>query len=166
MRTPRRQQLQSMGGGFYGHRPLRQTLNNLQVEQGTLVNLQLCVDGVPLSKSSSIGWWVIFGWIVGSLSEPFLIGCWEGKGKPKIQDFMEQTKREIHDLQSNGFREPGDFTIHSIVADSPAKTYVLGYESPGAKNGCPRCTIEGKRFNAITYYPRKRPPPRLRTHED
>ena len=67
----------------------------------TELKLQVSVDGIPISFSSSKELWPILGFISDSGCEPFEIGIYCGKEKPK--DVSSYLRFLIEDLSVEGW---------------------------------------------------------------
>ncbi len=103
-------------------------------------------------------------------AKPFFVGCRESSKKTELNEFLEQTVSDLLELETFGLAK-----LDSIVADSPARAYILRIACPGGVHACSRCWIRRvtisirKRGNAVVYkevYPRGRCPARARTHDE
>ncbi|KAJ8685497.1 hypothetical protein QAD02_021290 [Eretmocerus hayati] len=66
-----------------------------------ILKLQFNVDGLPISKSSLIEFWLIMGKIfmedILITYDPFAIAAWKGEGKPKsVELFLEDFITELN----------------------------------------------------------------------
>jgi len=130
--------------------------------------LQLCVniDGVPLSKDvHGKGFWPILGAVENY--PVFLIGFYFGVKKPFCPNaFLRLFVLELMDLEENGLRVRVSsanatsattgttldasgvrvyrFSLHNLVLDAPALSFVTCIAGHAAKAPCPKCMVVGE----------------------
>lgn len=113
------------------------------------VSIQINIDGLPLFKSSGLQLWPILGLLKEpAVSEPFVIGMFSGKSKPKsVDDFLSQFVSEAKRLETEGFMVLGkkvNLTIHSFICDAPARSFLRKTKSFSGYYACERCIQSGK----------------------
>lgn len=110
------------------------------------VNVDIHVDGISLSKSSSRCAWPLSGRFVNpSRYRPFLIGCFKGEGEPGCFDLLLQDL--VIDLKTGvaGFTVNSDknskllIFVRCVIVDAPARAKILNIKSHVAAKGCPIC---------------------------
>ncbi|XP_015377837.1 PREDICTED: uncharacterized protein LOC107172075 [Diuraphis noxia] len=128
------------------------------------------IDGLPLSKSSNSQFWPILAYIVNDSKTVFPIGVYHGYTKPKnsdefLLDFIEEAKclmtNEII-LNDRTLK----ITIHSCIADSPAKSFLLNTKGHSGYYSCYRCIEEGEYCGSNVCFPYSISKAAKRTHED
>lgn len=66
-----------------------------------VIVLDIGADGFQFTKSGKRTGWPIIGYIVGSGSDPFIIGLYVGDEKPKsVDDFMRPLCQELDKIKS------------------------------------------------------------------
>lgn len=79
---------------------IRYILNKVNFEKSEHINLELNVDGLPLSKSSAKEFWPILCKIENlPFTQPFLVGIFEGNAKPEnpeifLRPFVDEISRQ------------------------------------------------------------------------
>jgi len=115
--TPNRINIQALAGGTYAHYGLEKALKEqlryvfLQHISDTripvILQININIDGLPLSTGSKSQLWPILGKVVGTQNqfiEPFLIGAFHGNSKPSsVAQFLETFIAEYTKLNSEGF---------------------------------------------------------------
>ncbi|ODM92363.1 hypothetical protein Ocin01_14323 [Orchesella cincta] len=123
LKTPRKINIIKVKPGNYCHFPLVKTLSKV-VENDNFpsIGLQLNVDGVPISKSSSQQFWPILAHVVNKPSSPpFVLGIYYGTDKPESSNkFLEIAVQELLEISETGI--------------------VTGYFA------CTKCQIEGEHY--------------------
>lgn len=151
LRTPQSSVITEMFPGQYCHFGIEYgILRFLSKSKNTPVSspiqIQIGIDGLPISRSSSNQLWPILGRIMPN-DEVFLIGCYFGKTKPAdANKFLQQFVEEISNLINKGVTYNGttfSISIHSIICDAPAKSYITLTKGHTGYFSCPKCTIEG-----------------------
>lgn len=109
------------------------------------VQIQIGIDGLPISRSSSNQLWPILGRIMPD-GKVFLIGCYFGKSKPAdANKFLQQFVEEISNLVNESviYNETTfSISIHSVICDAPAKSFITLTKGHTGYFSCPKCTIE------------------------
>lgn len=115
------------------------------------IDLQINVDGVPLSKSSDSHMWPILAKVIyPAVSEVFAVGVYHGKSKPTsfnmfLSEFVEEVK---HMISVGGVElEPGHFipiNIKNFICDTPARADAKSVRHFNFHFGCDKCKQEGE----------------------
>lgn len=135
LQTPTTICLKTIEGGEYWHHgiimPLSNILGNcIPLPNNILLNINL--DGLPIFKSSKYEFWPILANCIyqGDTSDPFIIGIYYGKGKPKnLNSFLEDFVNEMSIVLEQGVCVKGtnvNVKIRCFICDSPARAYVKG----------------------------------------
>jgi len=111
------------------------------------IKIQIGIDGMPISRSNSNQLWPILGRVMPN-GKVFLIGCYFGKSKPAdANKFLQAFVDDMNILIDNGITY-NDITfsvsIHSIVCDAPAKSFITFTKGYTGYFSCSKCTIEGE----------------------
>lgn len=109
------------------------------------IELVINVDGVPLFKTSPMKFWPILGSV--HRRPIFIIALFKGPSDPQcaktyLKDFFD----EILPYFSDGIYVNGkmySFHLRCILADSPARAFLLGLKRPTGYFSCSKCTIVG-----------------------
>jgi len=146
-KTPRKVDLEKIGGGSYYHFGLLNgILSHIQDIQPQNIELIVNVDGLPLFKSSRTEFWPILGLIRGQ-SNPFPIGIWSGTGKPSSHnEYLRPFVDEATTLQDHGFSYNGTHfgvKISGFSCDAPARSFITGTKGHTGKHACPKCKTTG-----------------------
>ena len=113
------------------------------------LGLQFNVDGLPISRSSTLCFWPILGRIVcpNFTSKVLLVGLFCGPGKPDdVSVFLAEFIADLLKLLESGVVVGGKkfiLRIHSFVCDAPARQFLKCIKSHNAYSSCERCTVEG-----------------------
>lgn len=137
--------------GLYYHFGLRKEIINVFQKHANKsiekVILKIGFDGVPISKSSQAQFWPILG-CVEPFSDIFLVGAYFGYEKPHLaEDFLEHFLNETENLCINGLEFEGNALqcqIKCIIANTPAKSFILNIKGHTGYYSCTRCRIKGK----------------------
>lgn len=106
----------------------------------TKLLLQINIGGLPLFRSSSVQFWPILGSFVGITRTPFVIAIFGGKKKPELSDHLLKEFVDEFNLIKNSVY---NISLHSIVCDAPARSFVKGIKGHTGYHGCDRCDVEG-----------------------
>lgn len=148
--TPRRVNTVPMDPGYYCHFDLRSGLiqflqSNCNFLPETFF-LQIGVDGLPISKSSSLQLWPILCRIYGT-HYVFCIGCYSGNSKPQsANEFLGLFQEEISSLMLTGlsYRDTiYSIKLHCFIADAPAKSFICLTKGHTGYSSCTKCITEG-----------------------
>lgn len=121
------------------------------------------IDGLPLAKSSSDQIWPILGSIcIDFYTEPFAIGIYSGKEKPRdCDEFLSDLVEDVNMTQQNGIivdKKCISCKLNVFTCDASAKAFITGTKGHNAYHGCGKCTQEGKFvLNRVTYPETKAP---------
>lgn len=152
MRTPRSVDIIKSGNDSYWHQGLGICLKNCfkYLEENISISLNINIDGLPIHNSSNKSAWPILFNVQEYLGiKPMAIGillCSESKpenGNPFLQQFVN----EIGPIIKNGIRINGHLVlvrIRAFICDSPARALVKGTANFNAKDGCQKCSANGK----------------------
>jgi len=150
-------------GGYYYHFGITQYLekyfkiNSMDPCFGEeILQIQINIDGLPVSKSTNLQLWPILGIFKGSVNEdPFTIGIYEGHQKPKnVDEFVEDFVNEMKCLQNVGITLDGHqyfIAVHSFVCDAPARAMLKNVKLHCAYNACERCIQKGEWCSRVIY---------------
>ena len=164
--TPNKINIQVLAGGTYAHYGLERALTEqlpyvlLQctsdVRISVTLQINVNIDGLPISKSSKSQLWPILGQIIGTQNqylEPFLIGAFHGNSKPSsVVQFLEAFITEYTKLNSEGFMYNNRryfVKLNAVLADTPARNFITCF--PAHNSRCGKCiqsgeTIKGRRI--------------------
>lgn len=102
---------------------------------------------MPISGSNSNQLWPILGRIM-SHGKVFLIGCYFDKIKlADANQFLQLFVKDINILINGGvtYNETTfPVSIHSIICDAPAKSFITLIKGHTDYFSCSKCTIEGE----------------------
>ncbi|KAB0804458.1 hypothetical protein PPYR_01428 [Photinus pyralis] len=154
MQTPRNatENIIALGGGEFVHmgfvKSLQSSLQKHYTCLPTTVKVNLNIDGLPLTKSSSSQFWPILGSIVDSFyTKPFVISVYHGFHKPlSSKDFLSYFVQEARDILENGINYNGSIInvqLNAIICDAPARSYISGVKGHNGYFGCSKCIQEG-----------------------
>ena len=128
---------------------LNQVLKFVQIDTDE-VQVQVNVDGLELSRSSTISFWPILCRALWKTfcSQVFVVGVYCGRSKPSsCSDFLRSVIDDLLDGVRNGVTVKGKMCklkIHSILCDAPARQFVKCIRSHCSFFSCERCDIEGE----------------------
>lgn len=132
------------------------------------LHLQASIDGLPLFKSSSVGFWPILCRVTNcGDSTPFVVSLFCDSGKPSnLETFLRPFLEEVQELTANGMVFKGshmDVRLTAMVCDAPARSFVKQIKSHAGYHGCERCSQRGKYVEGRVTFPELNAP--LRTNE-
>ena len=152
LRTLRKVQSVQICGGKYFHfglsLGLNVTLKYIRLDTDS-IKIQINVDGLPLSKSSSLCFWPILCKAVTTnyVSPVFLVGLFCGSNKPKpVQNFLHFFINDVRSAIDEGITISGKVyrvSIHSVVCDAPARQFLKCIIGHNGYFACERCEVEG-----------------------
>nr|CAI5820522.1 unnamed protein product [Callosobruchus analis] len=151
--TPKTCKLSSIAGGEYKHFSISQSLKKLLKNNvnfsATTIKVEINIDGLPLTKSSTSQFWPILMLVDydGCQSHnPFIVGLYHGYSKPtNIDEYLREFISEFKGIEKQG-----------LYLDNGIKGHT-GYSS------CTKCTQEGEYINGRVIFPELNAP--LRTDE-
>lgn len=157
-KTPRIANITEMDNGHYLDIGLQECLNRFLSKNnftGECLTIDVNVDGVNTSNSSSSDIWPILVSVVG-YKDILMPGAFHGTEKPRdVNNFLKRFVDEFNKL-SGGFCN-GDkvhnLHIRAVVADVPAKTYILDSTGHAGYSSCTKCTIKGERIENTMCFP-------------
>jgi len=115
------------------------------------IKLSFNIDGLPLAKSSKTQFWPILLSFVNLphfVNKIFPVGIYHSfKSKPgNVNEFFRPFLNEIQNLITHGIKIENKiirFEIFHIVADAPAKAFLLKVKNHNGYFGCNSCEVEG-----------------------
>lgn len=137
---------------------LKYQLANKKVPGATL-SIDICIDGLPISKSSNIGFWPILGLLRRSDLKlpPFVIGIFYGESKPdNNNEFLGNLVRDIKSVTSSIQKINDNFfsiKIRGFQCDAPALAFIKGIKNHNGYYGCGKCVQEGDFINNRICFP-------------
>lgn len=154
MQTPRntKSNILDLNGGKFVDFGLLENLKLIAKKDGGVpsnIKLNINIDGLPLTKSSTSQFWPILGSIANqNNSKPFVISLFHGINKPVCSDqFIKPFVDEFKQLSSDGFEfDNKHFTVafNALFCDSPARAFVTGVKGHNAYFACPKYQQEGE----------------------
>lgn len=176
--TPNRIDMQTLAGGTYAHYGLERALKEqlryrhaflqciADTESPVTLQININIDGLPLSKSSKSQFWTILGKVVGTqFVEPFVIGAFHGSGKPSsVTQFLQPFLTEYTKLYNEGFMYENRcyfVQLNAILADTPARNFISCF--PAHNSRCAKCIQPGETVNRRRIFQEK--DSTLRTNE-
>ena len=136
--------------GEYFHYGLKLALTDILSREilGDNIEIDINVDGLPITKSTKRTLWPIQGKIVGNrYTTPFVIGIYHGTKKPdSITTYLTPFINEFKELNLNGimFRNKHyTVSLRCIICDTPARSFCLCTKQFNGYFGCGKCTEEG-----------------------
>ena len=164
--TGRLDGIKNIDGGQYYHFGIRAGIvatfmcNHSIFHSSQKFHLQVNIDGLPIFKSSNTQLWPILGLLVNLpqshlKAEPFVIGLFSGKEKPKNpEEFLCDFVDDMSDIESNGLEYQGQLHkvfVSAIICDAPARAYVKQVKSHSGYYGCEKCTFRGVYAGKMTF---------------
>lgn len=121
------------------------------INDNQIIQLIVNIDGIPLSKSSSLCFWPILAMIPNCKEpEPFIVSIFCGYGEPSdIQAFTGPFIHEMKGLEENGIIfEDTHYVVKlcCVSCDTPARKLCKKTKGHGGKGGCDRCIQPGRSF--------------------
>lgn len=161
VQTPVCVNIKPLNNGSYIHIGIKQGLvkrmasgikpNFLQLD------IDINIDGLPVSKSSSVDVWPILGRCIGLYDQrPFVIGLFCGTGKSESLDsYLKDFIDELKTLQNDGINYNHQIFrvfVNCFICDAPARAYLKCIKHHSGYNGCERCIQEGDHDGAKVCY--------------
>lgn len=127
------------------------------VLQGKEIKICVKFDGLPLSKSSNSQLWPILG-SVFKTKYVFVVGVYYSNvTKPaNWEGYLDHLVQESLNLIKNGIYFEAHYlscVIYLIVADAPAKAFILNVKGHNGYFSCSKCKIEGEYINNRVCFP-------------
>lgn len=115
------------------------------------IKLSFSIDGLPLAKSSKTQFWPI---LLSFINVPifsnkiFPVGIYHSfKGKPgDVNEYLRPFMNELNSILTSGIKINDkliNFEVAHIVADAPAKAYLLNVKNHNGYFSCSSCEVEG-----------------------
>ncbi|XP_064472847.1 uncharacterized protein LOC135387672 [Ornithodoros turicata] len=151
LQTPRESKVSSLAGGDYFYVGIAQGLYAL-LRAGylktTSITLKINIDGIPISKSSTLSLWPILIHVKESASKtPFLAAAYIGKTKPSsAQEFLRHFVCEVKQLMESGLCLHGKMlkvAIGCFICDLPARAFIKCITGHTGYYACERCELRG-----------------------
>lgn len=152
--------VRKIGDAEYFHVGLQKALHRCNYEfliHQDVIEIDVNIDGLSLSKSSKLKTWPILGAFPNKPNiSPFIIGAFVGYSNPPcIDDFLLEFVNEARNSLANGvevtpqrIRKP--MSIRAYICYAPARAFLTGTKSHVANIGCNKCdqrcvNINGKK---------------------
>jgi hypothetical protein len=112
--------------------------------ESSKIELQIAIDGLPLSSSSAACFWPILCRVVNSVdSKPFPITVFKGESKPNdLEAFLGPFITEMKDLLLGGVNIDGKhycIDLKAVICDAPARALMKGIVSHNGYYARERC---------------------------
>jgi len=137
---------------------------------GDTIMLNIEIDGLPLTKSSSSAFWPILAYIFPFNNDVFPVGIYWGNEKPiDSNQFMHDFVYEAKNIIENGIIVNGSLKKVSIFVfscDTPAKSFILKTKGHSGFSSCNRCIQEGEYLKNRVCFPYQKNCTTKRTHEN
>lgn len=123
------------------------------------IKININIDGLPISKSSTSQFWPIMASIEGIRihTSPFVIGVYHGMCKPSnANNFLTSFVNEFLFLSDNGIiicDKKYKVSINAILCDAPAKSFITYTKGHTGYFSCPKCIQEGDFVNNRVTFP-------------
>ncbi|KYN14463.1 hypothetical protein ALC57_13335 [Trachymyrmex cornetzi] len=121
-----------------------------------VINLDLNIDGLPISKSSKSQLWPILGRISDNFIPIFCLfliyTCSDHDSflSPNLAEFLQPFVDEYLNLKNNEFsinEHPLQINIRAVICDAPARAYITCTKSHNGHFACGKCTVRGESIN-------------------
>lgn len=132
---------------------IQRTLNNNPSFDGTEILLIVNVDGLPISKPSSLQLWPIMCRFYNF--EPFVVTFFCGDRKPSsVDSFTNDFFNEFDQLKLSGVLW-GDkmltLTLKMFCCDAPALQFLKSVKGHTGYYGCEMCTVQGSLAGRVVF---------------
>ena len=177
LKTPRDIELQEFSNGQYYHFGLKESIMSTfdemclrDIEDGTVLNLQLNADGLPIGRSSKGELWPLCAFVrmkyysemhnkeVNITSKVFMIGCFFGiRGKPEsVNEYLNDFVNDYLDLQNTGLVVNDSCTctvkLTVLVCDTPARAFLTSTYQHNHLYACNKCEEKGESIGSRTSF--------------
>ena len=121
------------------------------------ISVQVCTDGLPISKSSSTCFWPILCRVISDdfVSKVFIVSLYSGSSKPfNAQIFFKPFLDDVKIAYAEGIKigdRTFDFSVHSVVCDAVARQFVKCIISHSGYYSCERCVVRGEWYNGVRF---------------
>jgi hypothetical protein len=121
------------------------------------ISLQLFVDGLPLFKSTVVGFWPILASISGYENTVFVVGLYYGEQKPlHADDYLKELIDETNVILTEGVQLETyvcTVVLRCICCDTPARAFIKSIKGHSGLFGCDKCDQEGKHMDHRMTFP-------------
>lgn len=143
--------IKPISGGDYHNIGISSEIVNLaskNVQLPDVLHLNVGIDGLPISKSTSDELWPILGLFTNvPQSKVFIIGIFHGKSKPKISnEYLSDFVNEIKTLINEGIiigERLLKIKLNALAVDAPAKAFLLNIKGHKSFDSCSKCHVKG-----------------------
>ena len=154
LKTPRKIDTHIVEPGLYYHFGLKfgisqniKFIKNHKIEN--LIEIDINVDGLPISNSSKKQFWPILGYChhKNEKSNVFVIGLYCGDSKPvSFNDYFQKFSAEYIDANKNGIvigSKVFKIAIRCIICDTPARSFLMCTKGHSGYFSCNYCWDKG-----------------------
>lgn len=168
LETPKKHIIHDVTPGKYIHIGLKNSLENILKNRNCNdldeIILDFNIDGVPISKSSNSGFWMILFKVYNIRDAPVsTVGIYHGYKKPQcFSDFIRPHIIELKELLAH-FSFNGKIIkikVRAYICDAPAKALLSGIKGHTGYFGCSKCCQEGIFINSRMTFPELSASPR------
>lgn len=155
--TPRHVNAVDKCGGSYIYVGIEENLAKKykNTTGGSIINLLVNFDGLPLFKSSGVQLWPILAMVEGS-RDPFLVGLFCGQEKPSSAEvFFEDFILNYRTLTRDGINLNGihfNVKFFCFTCDAPARQLAKGIKGHTGYYACERCKVKGEYIDHRTVF--------------
>lgn len=131
----------------------------------SVIELDINIDGVPIATNTSCSLWPILINVVG-FDFVLMSGSYYGPGN-RVNEYLKQFVNDFLNLEESGYEYEGkQFTlsIRCIIADAPARAFLLNIPTFSGYFSCHKCQIKGLYLLHRMTFPNVNST--LRTHTD
>ena len=167
LKTPRKIVIQEQTGGQYYHFGLEASINyaiensNVTLEEGTALDLQINIDGLPINNSNNDHLWPILGIVDYNAyrSGPFCIGLFFSKNSKAgvAQEFLHDFIEDYLHAHSVGVTVLGVNVIvnlSAVICDAPAMAFVKEIKLHSGYGACFKCEQRGVKAGGRMTFPK------------
>lgn len=153
LNTPSNIQIIKINGDQLWYKSITTNLNSMNLENYLKIHRKIVIDvnsdGLPLFKSSREHFWPLFGRLVDTNNQPFVISLtlFQSAVVPELHQFLQYFVKKVHYFQENGYtynEQRFEFGINNFICDAPARSLLKGIVEHGAYFACEKCTIKGE----------------------
>ncbi|KAJ6634605.1 hypothetical protein Bhyg_13180 [Pseudolycoriella hygida] len=157
--TPKSNNIVAMDNGQFLILGLQNELKKYIELSKTVINsciaLDIFADGVGSAKSSSSVLWSILIRVVET-REILMTHLFHGMSKPKnVNNFLQPFVNEFNEVK-DGFEvncESYTLCVRAVIADTPARKFLLDTILHSGYNSCTKCVVQGVRVHNKTTFP-------------
>lgn len=156
LKTSKKIETISVPPGEYWHFGVRKVVEkiyySLRHKAPIDINLNISIDGLPVSKSSNAQFWPILVNCNESYIDPLVVGIYYGLSKPLDANiYLSLFVKEMKQILSSDFSIDGKLIkikIRSFICDAPARAFIKGIVGHNGYFACERCLVEGEYFTS------------------